>query len=314
MDIIKPLYDDIKLNCTIVSDTHIDIKHPDPKVPQNFLKAALLDSENCEYPADAFITVGDTTSRGEKINWELSLECFKDYKPAEHILLTLGNHDGWSDDEYDGAIERFISYSEKICGFRHELPYFHYVIKGYYFIFLGSDSDSGCEAEISNEQIQWFSDILDEAEKSQKPIFVFCHQSINGKHGLPMTWDKNGSPDDDPMNGGIGEKSDEIEAILKKHNNVFYFSGHSHMGLGGENCKNDWGYSTFECEDSLHLINLPSLACGNHHGDTPHRGIGVQMEVYDDKVVLRPRSYFRHQWIKDIPVKDGKPYYEAKIR
>ena len=313
MSRIKPLYDGIKLNCTIVSDTHIDEKHPFPWLPKWRLRQALRDAKRSASPVDVFLTVGDTTSRGSDANWKMTMECF-DRVPnaAKKIILPIGNHDGWHDDGFDAAIENYLKYYEIICGDKRETPYFSYVINGYHMIFLGTDSDSGCEASLSDGQIEWFKAEMEKAGQSGKPIFVFCHQSLNQKHGLPRTWDVK----EDFTNlsdGGIGERSDEIEAILRNQENVYYFSGHSHMGIGGENLFKKEGYASFEKDGGLTLINLPSLACGNHHGENKAFCVGMQLEVYDDRVVIRPRSHKFKKWLTSVTIKDGKPYFEELI-
>lgn len=310
---MKPIYNNIRLNCTIVSDTHIDEKHPQPWLPKWRLKSALKDSKNSLVPVDVFLTVGDTTSRGSETNWKMTKECFdKVSGAAKKIILPLGNHDGWSDGGFDAAIENYKKYYELICKEKRDKTFFSYVVNGYHMIFLGTDSDSGCEAAISDEQMDWFRAEMEKAGKSEKPIFVFCHQSLNQKHGLPVTWDKSGEYDN-LADGGIGERSEEIEGILKSYKNVYYFSGHSHMGICGENCYKANGYASFEKEGELNLINLPSLACGNHHGENKSFCVGVQLEVYDDKVVIRPRSFKLHNWLTSVSIKNGKPYLEEPI-
>lgn len=310
---IKPLYDNIRLNCTIVSDTHIDIKHPFPWLPKWRLRQVLSDAKNSVSPVDLFMTVGDTTSRGSDINWEMTKECFEKVPNAtKKVILPIGNHDGWNDDGFEAAKKNYLKYYNLICGDKIENTYFSKIVNGYYIICIGTDSDSGCEATLSDEQIEWFRNEMNEAGKSGKPIFVFCHQSLNQRHGLPVTWDKTGEYTD-LSDGGIGERSDVIEEILRSQKNVYYFSGHSHMGLCGEKTFKEKGYASIEVDNGLTLINLPSLACGNHHGENRAFCIGVQLEVYDDKVVIRPRSYKTRSWIKNVPIKDGKPYLENKI-
>ena len=313
MSAIKPLYENPVLIGVIVSDTHIDIKHPFPWLPKFHLKRALSDSEGCRPQADFFTIVGDITSRGSEENWALARDCFKKYKPAKNMLLAIGNHDGWGDDDYSAVISRFCRNMEQITGMKREKPWFSQYVNGYPFIFLGSDDDSGCEASLSDEQVEWFAKEMEKAAGTEKPIFVFCHQSINGKHGLPLTWDKDYTPDQDPMDGGLGVRSDEIEAIIKKYKNVYYFSGHSHMGLCGENSKKENGFASIEQEGDTVLINFPSLACGNHHGENNEFGIGVVLEVYENKVVIRPRSVLRHKWVESVAIHSGKPYFEKTL-
>ncbi len=306
------LYNDIKLCATIVSDTHIDEKNPTKWFPMMLLKRALKGAKLSR--SDAFITVGDTTSRGSRANWDMTRECFRKYPDAaKKIILTIGNHDGWNDDGFDSAIKEYYSAYKDICSRNISTPYFSEIINGYYFICIGTDADSGCEAEISDTQMKWFSEEMEKAGKTDKPVFVFCHQSLNQRHGLPRTWDRHEIPDRDPLDGGIGARSDEVASVLKKYKNVFYFSGHSHMGLCGEDMTAKEGYASFEEEDGVTLINLPSLACGNHHGEYIKTGVGIQLEIYEDKVVLRPKNYFSGKWITGINIRNKKPYYEKLL-
>ena len=306
------LFDDIRLCATVVSDTHIDEKHPVKIIPMYLLMRALKGSKKSN--SDVFLTVGDTTSRGSAVNWKMAKECFKKVPDAaKKIMLTIGNHDGWYNNDFDAAIKEYYSAYKDICGREINTSYFSEVINGCYFICIGSDSDSGCEAAISDTQMEWFRNEMEKAGKTDNPIFVFCHQSLNQRHGLPRTWDRHEIPDRDPLDGGIGERSDEVAEILKKYKNVFYFSGHSHMGLCGEDMKKAEGYSSFEDEDGVTLINLPSLSCGNHHGEIQGLGIGIQIEVYKDKVILRPKNYISGKFITKLNIKDKKPYYEKML-
>lgn len=312
MSKIKSLYGNTKAVFVITSDNHIDKKHTCPKIPMWFLCQSLKESQNATTPVDAYITVGDTTSRGCVENWELVKKCFAKYKPARQIFLTVGNHDMWNDDNFNAACEQYLKNINEICGRKQDKPYYSTEINGCKLIFLGSSSEAGCEAQLGDEQIVWFEAEMKQAEEGS-PILVFCHQSLNGRHGLPRTWDKEEKPDRDPMEGGIGEESERIEIILKSRKNVFYFSGHSHMGFCGENMKKKEGYASFENEDGVELINLPSLACNNHHGEDNKMGDGIVVEVYDDRVVIRPRSFSRHKF-KDLIVRDGKPYLDIKLQ
>lgn len=306
------LYNDIKLCATIVSDTHIDEKHPVKIVPMYILMRALKGSKDSK--SDAFITVGDTTSRGSRKNWDLARSCFKKVPDAaKKIILAIGNHDGWHDNDFDAAINEYYSAYSDICKRDINAPYFSEVINGYYFICIGTDSDSGCEAALSDTQMTWFREEMAKAGKTDNPIFVFCHQSLNQRHGLPRTWDRHEDPNRPLTDGGIGDRSDEIAEILKSYKNVFYFSGHSHMGLCGEDMKEKEGYSTFEEEDGVTLINLPSLSCGNHHGELQGLGIGLQLEIYEDKVILRPKNFISGRFITKLNIKTSKPYYEVNI-
>ena len=307
---IAPLHNNVKLFCAVTSDNHIDHKHPVPAVPMWYLTASLKDAEKSLHPMDAYITVGDTTSRGSVRNWEMAEKCFRKAKPAKHIFLTVGNHDLWNDNGFEESKKNYLYYSNRICGTSHTKTWFSHTVNGYKLIFLGNTQDAGCEAHLGEAQLAWLQTELDSAEG--KPAFVFCHQSLNGRHGLPRTWDRTDSCTD-PLEGGIGTESDEVARILKAHKNVFYFSGHSHMGLCGEARKAAEGYASFETEDGVHLINLPSLACGNHHGDDRSMGIGVLIEAYEERVVIRPRNFAKRTMNRKVLIENGKPYLEVPV-
>ena len=308
---ITPLHRDVKLLCCVTSDNHIDCKHPVPAVPMWYLTQSLKDAQNAAHTVDAYITVGDTTSRGSEANWLLTEKCFRKAAPAKQVFLTVGNHDLWADGGFEEAKENYLRHSNGICKTAHTETWFSHTVNGYKLIFLGNTCDAGCEAHLGDAQLEWLSAELDAANGA--PAFVFCHQSLNGRHGLPRTWDRNETATD-PMEGGIGTESDAVAAILKAHKNVFYFSGHSHMGLCGEARFKAEGYSSFEEEDGVTLVNLPSLACGNHHGDDRSMGIGVVIEAYEHSVAIRPRNFARHTMNRKVTVKNGKPYFETELK
>lgn len=315
MNTMKPLFDGIKLNCTIVSDTHLYVDSTAPELPQDSFVKVLKEDKASEAPVNALVIVGDTTTRGMRPNWDLFRGCFTKETEgyAKQLLLQLGNHDTWNDVSYNEAIHEYYSAVKDTCGFTLDRVYYSKEINGYRFVFLGSEEDSGCSANISDQQINWLDQELKRGVASGKPVFVFNHQALNGTHGLPKTWDVEEDPDADPLEGGVGPASDKIRDVLSKYKNVFYFSGHSHMGLNGEKSLRENGYSSFENLNGVWLVMLPSLTSRNHHGEDVHYDLGYQLEVYADRVLLRPRNFAEHEWNSQVAITDGKPYFEAKI-
>ncbi len=314
MELMKPLADNIRLNMTIVSDTHLDVKHPMPALPQERFRNVLRDDKASLCPVDALEITGDTTSRGMHHNWELFFACFSEETKgyAKNLLLQFGNHDTWHDDSFDQAEIEFRAAVNKFTGIQLTQNYYAKSINGYTMIMLGSQCDGGCDANINDDQIEWLDEQLKQGTANGLPAFVFNHQAINGMHGLPKTWDAEEDPNADPMDGGIGASSDKVKAVLEKYKNVYYFSGHSHMGLCGAQTQKNGGWSSFEVKNGVTYVMTPSLACGNHHGEDNSFDIGFQLEVYDKRVVIRPRSFSMQEWC-DVIITDGKPYFEAPI-
>ncbi len=284
----------LRLNMAVLSDIHL--RGDKDRIRK--LHNGLIDLEKAKTQNDVMVSVGDLTDHGEPEHWELAEEIFAEHKPAKELFLVLGNHDTWTREESEqNSEELFISYNKKISGRETDKMYFSTEINGYTLIALASEGDD-CNADISDEQIKWLDETMEKAAESGKPIFVFCHQSLNVTHGLPYTWCRKWNDGDvlKPDEGGIGKSSDEILAILKKYKNVFYMSGHIHLGISGIRSFAKKGYASVENDGSLHKINLPCFMFLNHHGQFNSSGLGFQFEIYDDKVLMRPRSYASRIW------------------
>lgn len=156
------------------------------------------------------------------------------------------------------------------------------MIEGCYFIVLASDDDAGVAQYISPEQFGWLEGVLQEAENSGKPVFLFSHWPLN--HVFSEVWQE----------GHVGEQSDDLHPLLQKYDNrIFFFTGHLHMGIFED------GYGVAE-EGNITYINIPSFGSENTDGDADvqNTGMGLQTEVYADEVVVRVRNFAAHEWTK----------------
>lgn len=285
-----PLKEDCRLNFAAISDIHMT----DEAARRDMLKFGLQDMENSQHSLDALVCAGDLTDHGEKEQWDMLVDAFDDYTPAENIILAVGNHDTWTDDGYDLSKDFFLEYNEKITGRSLEKPYYSTKVNGYTFIVLASEEDR-TSAYISPAQLEWLDDEMEAASTGGLPIFVISHWPINESHGLPETW---GDAVPEPDDGGFGDESDEIEAILKKYENVFLVTGHLHNGSVNDSQENVFNYVSVESDGSFHSVNLPSYMYLNARGRIAN-GTGYSFEVYDEKVVIRPRSYSAGVWYTD---------------
>lgn len=277
-----------KLNFAAVSDVHID----GSELNAFMLDLAMADMENADTRLDAVVFTGDITDHGYLEQWEKFHETMAKYDPADEILLAVGNHDTWTED--DGIVlakQYFIEYNKKIADREIDNMYYSAEVNGYPFIVLGSEYDH-TDAYISPEQLAWFDAEMAKAAEKDLPIFVISHWPINESHGLPETW---GDDEPEPDDGGFGDQSDEVEAILKKYDNVFLLSGHIHNGLVDEKTESLWNYKSIESDGSFHSVNLPSLMYFNIRGELLS-GKGFQFEVYDNYVLIRQRSYSGGVW------------------
>lgn len=283
-----------KLNMAVISDTHMT----DETYRALTLEFGLTDMENALYPIDALVATGDLTDGGEEQEWQMLANTFAKYSPARNIILAQGNHDTWTEDDgYALAKDYFIKYSEEITGRDIEHEYYSEKINGYTFIVLASEDDR-TSMLMSDEQLAWLESEMEKASKDGLPIFVVCHWPLNQSHGLPETW---GDDEPEPDDGGIGDQSAQVEAILKKYDNVFMLSGHIHNGLVKEGQEDVYGYTSVESDGSFHSINLSQFMYPTMRGRVAN-GTGLMIEVYEDRVEIRPRSFTAGVWYTDYNV------------
>ena len=148
---------------------------------------------------------------------------------------------------------------------------------------------------MSDTQLAWLEAEMEKASADNLPIFVVCHWPVNQTHGLPGTW---GDDEPEPDDGGIGDQSAAVESILKKYNNVFMISGHLHNGLVNDEQVDTYTYASVESDGSFHSINLPPYMYLTIRGRVSN-GTGYQIEVYDDTVEIRGRSFSAGVWYTD---------------
>ncbi len=287
--------DEILLNFAAISDIHMTDEFARVQV----LKCGLWDMDYSASELDALVLAGDLTDHGTEIEYANLAKAFEPYKPAGEIIMAVGNHDTWTDedDRYEPAKENFIKYSEIITGRELTECYFTTEINGYTFIVMASEGTS-TSAYISDTQLQWLREEMDKAAEKGLPIFVVSHWPIAETHGLPETW---GDEEPERLDGSFGDQNEQVEAILRDYENVFMISGHIHNGFVNDSQTDVYGYASVESDGSFHSINLPSFMYMGIRGRV-FNGCGYSIEVYEDEVIVRARSFTSGIWYTDYDV------------
>lgn len=255
--------DAIKLNFTVLSDCHIEGNNLETfKLFHKILKGAkTTTSKN-----DAVVFLGDNTMNGQDIESMFFYGAIDQIKPAENIFVVQGNHDvGNGEGDYEQLRDRFLGYNNSFFDAGLTKAYYYRVVNGCYFIFLASEDDTVNDAYISDEQIEWLKSVLAEAQETSNPIFVFNHHPIYAVQ-------------DDLM---------KLVRVLQGIDNLLYIFGHTHWALTEE-------WTIYE-EYGIQSINLPR--CTEPVSLGYDAGIGLQVEVYDDEVVVRIRDYYDDLWV-----------------
>ncbi len=275
--------EEMQFSFTVLSDGHMEGNSSDK---HTLYGEGFRDMASAEVQSRALVMVGDNTMNGQVLEQSIVYGLLRKYNTIDTVLMAVGNHDicpgKHNQGDYNKLRERFIRFNNTFLENQIEELYYARVIEGCYFIVLASDSDAGVAQYISPEQFEWLDGVLQEAEKSEKPVFLFSHWPLN--HVFSQVWQE----------GHVGEQSDELLALLRKYDNrIFFFTGHLHMGIYED------GYGVSE-EGQITYINVPSFGSENTDGDADmqNTGMGLQTEVYADEVVVRVRNFAAHEWTK----------------
>lgn len=261
---------ELLLNFTAVSDIHIESNE---FTRWERFADGLVDINGSKAPLDALVMTGDITMNGQAVEYFDAAWLLKLFNRAE-VIPVMGNH-GFHDtpEDTEGCVKRFLSFAGRVSRAEADGVYYSESINGYSFIVLGSEAFGGDSAIISDKQIEWLDSTLARATADGLPAFVFSHYAVKGT--VRNYW----------PSGNLGERSDEVRAVLEKYKNVFYFSGHYH---------NAADFSGVSSISGVTYTDLPTFT-----GD----GIGYQVEVYDDCVMLRARNYIEQRWIDELAVR-----------
>ncbi len=309
----EPEKDDCKMTFAAISDTHI-MEYTEEYGKIILFEMGLYDMQEAENPLDALIISGDLVNNGKAVQYEKVEQSFSKFTPAKNIITSVGNHDMWAkdvdsdneEDKYAAAKERFIEFNKSVAGREIENTYYSQTVNGYTFIVLGSDGYiEDDDPIISDAQLAWLDTELAKATADGKPVFVVSHWPFSGTHGLPNTW--NGEPADavipdlDPATGGMGEKNDAVFEVMNKYKNVVLISGHIHNGIVENAADTEYGYASVEEVGKIHSVNLPVYHTVTNRGKTA-MGTGFVVEVYDDEILLRMRSFSGGIWYTDTEI------------
>lgn len=272
-----------QLTFTVLADVHLEGNNEDRF---ELFGEGIRDINSAENKSDALIFLGDNTMNNQVVELSAFYGILKEHNEIENILMVTGNHDLCPSDynvgTYEDLRDRFFNYKNAFLKTQYDdKVYYSYDLKDYKFIVLGSESDAGIQEDISDEQFQWLENELKSAEESKKPVFLFNHYPLNNVWA--DVW----------AEGHIGDDSDRLYELLKNcDSKVLYFSGHLHMGLYED--KREVVY-----DENITFINVPGFGVDNDVGDAQiqQNGMGHQVEVYENEVVIRVRDFAQHQWM-----------------
>lgn len=272
------------LSATVLSDLHMEGNNPERHKRIGGVLYSAKQADN-----DVTLLLGDNTMNGQVVETMFVYSLVSRFLGTEDIIVAPGNHDmdtsKNTNGDFDDLSKRFVSMRNSFFGDDGDKVYFSREKNGYKFIVLGGEGRTGEDGKqiLSDAQLDWLESELSEAKNSGKPCFIINHYLVYGRNGSRSYADFN-----------VTDQNDRLTEILETSGvRTFYFCGHSHYGVSDD---------SVQTTGNVTYINLPSTgnpgnyypandACGND-------GIGMQMEVYESKVVLRFRDYIREEWLE----------------
>ena len=268
---------EVLLRFQVTSDWHIT---ENPNHDHNRHLGMMLDDIAAVCPdSAAVIAVGDIADHGgEKEYEQVSKIVEKHGAPPVHYVI--GNHDVSMGKGYKKQIEIFNSFAG------NDSAYYDLWIGGYHFIFLAFESE-GAPLPIPKKELDWLEEKLGEDASPEKPIFVFCHESIVSTVA--------GST---PEEGWWGiSNGDRVSAIFSEYPQTVFFNGHSHWELASQN-------EMFAGDGSRRFAAFNTSAVGYLWtgynvvpGEYLYGSEGLFAEISENALTLRGRDFVNGEWI-----------------
>jgi 3',5'-cyclic AMP phosphodiesterase CpdA len=253
---------DIRLHLSVFADVHMQTW-----TPRSYYQLArsLRDIRDARQRPDALVLLGDNTMNGQVTEYIMLYGIMRRFNRVRETFVVMGNHDLALDTtNARTAIDRHNFFWRAYDRTRAAQAYYSRVINGYTLVAIAGEGPD-CERHISDAQLVWLADVMANSPEG-KPIFVFVHQHIH----------------EDIAREAYFPRAAEIRNILEQYDNVFVFNGHWHtipLSLSVEN--------------GVNYVNVPGL---HSHVGYEYAGEGLQIEVYDDTVVLRGRNFMHGEW------------------
>ncbi len=220
------------------------------------------------------------------------------------LLVGLGNHEfivQSEDARYTNVSESELQqrYYDRLALWKqktgNDSPYFYYESNGSYFIFLGTtkmpealDGNTRADCTLDDAEFNWLRDVLTEAGKSEKPIYLFSHGSfrdtVSGSlTDLNQTW-----------YGYSLDQENKLKDIIKDYPQILMFSGHSHWSFESKSpyVINE-NYPSFLNTASVGYL-WEGTGSGQHYeGGTYENGgsQGLFIEVYENQMIIKGRQF-----------------------
>lgn len=268
-------YGNVLLRFQVITDTHV---MADPGHTHNRnLARALEDIKRMAPNSDGIMHAGDLTDHGHAEEYAEFNRIWLEHGAGLPVrYIASGNHDVGLG-HWPSRLGAYLD-ATGMSG-----PYHDHWVKGYHFIFLGTEQGLELFSSLSQVQLSWLDAKLSEGEDPARPAFVFLHQPL--KDTVAGSYES--------QNWFGVAQDEELKEVLSRHKQAILFTGHTHWEL-------EASHTLFDGEERLpKMINAASVAYlwtdEDEHKDGSQ---GLFVEVYADRVVVKGRDFAAGKWLE----------------
>lgn len=268
---------DVLLRFQVITDTHV---MADPGHTHNRnLARALEDIKRAAPNSDGIMHAGDLTDHGHAEEYAEFNRIWLEHGAGLPVrYIASGNHDVGLG-HWPSRLGAYLD-ATGMSG-----PYHDHWVKGYHFIFLGTEQGLELFSSLSEVQLSWLDAKLSEGKDPARPAFVFLHQ--------PLKDTVAGSYESQQWYGVA--QDEELKDVLSRHKQAILFTGHTHWEL-------EASHTLFDGDERLpKMINAASVAYLWTDEDKHKDGSqGLFVEVYADRIVVKGRDFAAGEWLEKV--------------
>lgn len=223
--VVEGTYGALVSSMAVMSDTHVD---DDAQDYDNNFENALDDVVKQWDAVDSIVLNGDLTNNGYQYQYDILEQRAQaaGFSFPASFTCVMGNHEQMGDGTHTQELVESLhgNFLERTNA---SSIYFDRYVGGTHVIALGPDEyvspndvTSTDTFRLSNTQLSWLSDLLDEDQSTGVPSFVFVHEPLQYTvtDSYPGGWGYENSLEDDA----------DLRSVIFSHPGAILFSGHTH--------------------------------------------------------------------------------------
>ena len=312
----------------IVSDVHISERDGAKDLHDSHAAKMFADIKSIDPDTVGIFVAGDIADTGSAAEFERFFALWQASGLAGKPYIGIGNHEMYKPyHTYDQAnyaelSGQFIAYKNSMLETAEQTSTSYYYVNrgGQHFIFLATEY-CGTHAYLSDAQLTWLEDKLQEVASDGAPVFILLHQGLynsvagtlgNAEGTVKQGWDGviagdanmqawrelagNNLSDHGKMKG---QYEQPLRDILKQYPSAMMFSGHSHWIM--ESMGN---IHEATAAQPNYMFNTASVAYLwtdhdqiNGGEGTAEGSQGYYVTVYENCIEFRGRDFVNGEWI-----------------